>query len=165
MALPIYHSEAGAQYAYCNMQTRKTISYLIAGHHAGLPDWYEGSGKSLKSILANNDYDEIIKIPQMLLIAAGNVWLGTWAVYRFLAWPTRRWQRTLEARTPAQLLAVDHGSPLLGKGLALIFVIFLGVYASAVIKGAALLLGEIAPLPLSLLIWLVAAYSDRKSVV
>lgn len=94
---------------------------------------------------------------QMLLIAAGNVWLGTWAVYRFLAWPTRRWQRTLEARTPAQLLAVGHGSPLLGKGLALIFVIFLGVYASAVIKGAALLLGEIAPLPLSLLIWLVAA--------
>ena len=74
---------------------------------------------------------------QMLLIAAGNVWLGTWAVYRFLAWPTRRWQRTLEARTPAQLLAVGHGSPLLGKGLALIFVIFLGVYASAVIKGAA----------------------------
>ena len=72
---------------------------------------------------------------QMLLIAAGNVWLGTWAVYRFLAWPTRRWQRTLEARTPAQLLAVGHGSPLLGKGLALIFVIFLGVYASAVIKG------------------------------
>jgi len=43
------------------MQTRKplekTISYLIAGHHAGLPDWYAGSGKSLKSILANNDYD------------------------------------------------------------------------------------------------------------
>ena len=39
----INHSEAGAQYAYCNMQTRKpfekVISYLIAGHHAGLPDW------------------------------------------------------------------------------------------------------------------------------
>ena len=26
---------------------------------------------------------------QMLLIAAGNVWLGTWFVYRYLAWPTR----------------------------------------------------------------------------
>lgn len=25
---------------------------------------------------------------QMLLVAAGNVWLGTWMVYRFLAWPT-----------------------------------------------------------------------------
>ena len=65
----VNHAEAGAQYAYCNMQTKKplekTISYLIAGHHAGLPDWYEGSGKSLKSILANNDYDEIIKIPEI----------------------------------------------------------------------------------------------------
>ena len=51
----VNHAEAGAQYAYCNMQTRKpfekVISYLIAGHHAGLPDWHEGSGKSLKSIL------------------------------------------------------------------------------------------------------------------
>ena len=25
---------------------------------------------------------------QMLLVAAGNVWFGTWAVYRFLAWPS-----------------------------------------------------------------------------
>ena len=24
---------------------------------------------------------------QMLLVAAGNVWLGTWIVYRYLAWP------------------------------------------------------------------------------
>ena len=93
---------------------------------------------------------------QMLLVAAGNVWLGTWAVYRFLAWPTRRWQQTLGARTPAQLLSLGHGSPLLGKSLAIIFALFLGVYASGVIKGAALLLGEIIPLPLSSLIWLVA---------
>ena len=65
----INHSEAGAQYAYCNMQTRKplekTISYLIAGHHAGLPDWYAGSGKNLKSIFDRNDYEEIIKIPEI----------------------------------------------------------------------------------------------------
>lgn len=60
----VNHSEAGAQYAYCNMQTRKpfekVISYLIAGHHAGLPDWHEGSGKSLKSILEEfmNDADD-----------------------------------------------------------------------------------------------------------
>ena len=63
------HAEAGAQYAYCNMQTRKplekTISYLIAGHHAGLPDWYAGSGKSLKSIFDRNDYEEIIKISEI----------------------------------------------------------------------------------------------------
>ena len=93
---------------------------------------------------------------QMLLIAAGNVWLGTWAVYRFLAWPTRSWQQRLGARTPAQLLSLGHNSPVLGKALALLFALFLGVYASGVIKGAALLLGEIVPLPLSALIWLVA---------
>ena len=94
---------------------------------------------------------------QMLLIAAGNVWLGTWAVYRFIAWPTRQWQKNLGARTPAQLLALGHSSPLLGRSLALIFAVFLGVYASGVIKGAALLLGEIVPLSVSSLIWIVAA--------
>ncbi len=93
---------------------------------------------------------------QMLLIAAGNVWLGTWAVYRFLAWPTRCWQQQLNARTPSQLLSKGHECPLLGKGLAFIFALFLGVYASGVIKGAALLLGEIVPIPLSALIWGVA---------
>lgn len=93
---------------------------------------------------------------QMLLVAAGNVWLGTWMVYRFLAWPTRVCQRNLQARTPTQLLAKGHKSPLLGKALALLFAIFLGVYASAVIKGAALLLAQILPLPVWGLIWLVA---------
>ena len=93
---------------------------------------------------------------QMLLVAAGNVWLGTWLVYRYLAWPTRVCQRNLRARTPVQLLANGHKSPLLGRCLALIFAVFLGVYASAVIKGAALLLGQIVPLPVSALIWVVA---------
>lgn len=93
---------------------------------------------------------------QMLLVAAGNVWLGTWIVYRFLAWPTRVCQRNLGARTPTQLLAKGHRSPLLGRCLALIFAVFLGVYASAVIKGAALLLAQILPIPLWVLIWLVA---------
>ena len=93
---------------------------------------------------------------QMLLVAAGNVWLGTWIVYRYLAWPTRLCQRNLQARTPVQLLAKGHRSPLLGRCLALIFAVFLGVYASAVIKGAALLLAQIMPLPVWLLIWLVA---------
>jgi SSS family solute:Na+ symporter len=93
---------------------------------------------------------------QMILVAAGNVWLGTWAVYRFLAWPTRQWQERLGARSPAQLLGLGHHSPLLGRALALIFALFLGVYASAVIKGAAVLLAEILPLPLWSLIWLTA---------
>lgn len=47
----------------------------------------------------------------MLLVAAGNVWFGTWAVYRFLAWPTRKWQERLGARTPAQLLGLGARSP------------------------------------------------------
>lgn len=93
---------------------------------------------------------------QMLLVAAGNVWLGTWMVYRFLAWPTRQWQERLKARTPAQLLGLGHNSPLLTRALALIFAVFLGVYASAVLKGAALLLAQILPLPVWVLIWLVA---------
>lgn len=93
---------------------------------------------------------------QMLLVAAGNVWLGTWAVYRYLAWPTREWQQKLGARSPAQLLGLGHESPLLGRVMALVFAVFLGVYVSAVIKGAALLLAEILPLPLWSLIWLIA---------
>lgn len=93
---------------------------------------------------------------QMLLVAAGNVVLGTWMVYRFLAWPTREWQKRLQVRSPAMLVGIGHRSPMLGRGLALIFAIFLGVYASAVIKGAALLLGQVMPLPLWILVWLVA---------
>ncbi|MDR2160682.1 MAG: sodium:solute symporter family protein [Desulfovibrio sp.] len=93
---------------------------------------------------------------QMILVAAGNVWLGTWAVYRFLSWPTRQWQQRLKARSPAQLLGLGHHSPLLGRALALVFAVFLAVYASAVIKGAAVLLAEILPLPLWTLIWLTA---------
>lgn len=93
---------------------------------------------------------------QMLLVAAGNVWLGTWIVYRYLAWPTRLCQRNLQARTPVQLLANGHRSPMLGRCLALIFAVFLGVYASAVIKGAALLLAQIMPVPVWLLVWVVA---------
>lgn len=93
---------------------------------------------------------------QMLLVAAGNVWLGTWMVYRFLAWPTRVCQRALDARTPTQLIAKGHESRALGKALAVLFAVFLGVYASAVIKGAALLLAQIVPLPVWLLVWAVA---------
>lgn len=92
---------------------------------------------------------------QMLLVAAGNVWLGTWLVYRYLAWPTRLCQQKLGARTPTQLIALGHNSPLLGRFLAVLFAIFLGVYASAVIKGAALMLAEIIPMPAWLLVWVV----------
>lgn len=93
---------------------------------------------------------------QMLLVAAGNVVLGTWAVYRFLAWPTKKWQERLAVRSPAMLIGMGHYSPLLGRLLAALFALFLGVYASAVIKGAALLLGQVVPLPLWSLVWIIA---------
>ena len=73
---------------------------------------------------------------QMLLVAAGNVWFGTWFVYRYLAWPTRLWQRKLDARTPAELLAKAYQIPVLQTFIGAISVVLLVVYGSAVFKGA-----------------------------
>ena len=67
---------------------------------------------------------------QMLLIAAGNVWLGIWFVYRFLAWPTRLWQRRLGARTPAELIARAYGTPRLQPFLGALSGILLVVYGA-----------------------------------
>lgn len=54
------HSEAGAQFAFheigINGVFSKVISYLIAGHHAGLPDFYPGIGNDLQAILSKKDY-------------------------------------------------------------------------------------------------------------
>ena len=65
-ATSVKHSEAGAQYAFSKMNSKdpaaKIIPYLIAGHHAGLPDWNEGSGNSLKSILADTDISYLEKL-------------------------------------------------------------------------------------------------------
>lgn len=82
---------------------------------------------------------------QMLLIAAGNVWLGTWFVYRYLAWPTRLWQRKLNSRTPAELLSKAYESPFLQKFLGLISAVLLVVYGSAVFKGAAVMVSGVLP--------------------
>ena len=82
---------------------------------------------------------------QMILIAAGNVWLGTWFVYRFLAWPSRLWQRKLNARTPAELLSKAYGSPALQTFLGVISTILLVVYGSAVFKGAAVMVAGVIP--------------------
>lgn len=64
----INHSEAGAFISYQNFcndifwknmkSFQKVISYLVSGHHAGLPDYYNGSGNSLKSILENEKLSE-----------------------------------------------------------------------------------------------------------
>ena len=80
---------------------------------------------------------------QMLLIAAGNVWFGTWFVYRYLAWPTRVWQRKLNSRTPAELLSKAYGAPKLQKFIGFISTILLVVYGSAVFKGAAVMVAGV----------------------
>lgn len=82
---------------------------------------------------------------QMLLVAAGNVWFGTWFVYRYLAWPTRLWQRKLNSRTPAELLSKAYESPFLQKFLGLISAVLLVVYGSAVFKGAAVMVSGVLP--------------------
>ena len=66
----VNHSEAGAQYVYSALKNQKfgdfarIIPYLIAGHHAGLPDYSAGSGNSLKSILQDNDSAYLVKLMQ-----------------------------------------------------------------------------------------------------
>lgn len=82
---------------------------------------------------------------QMLVIAAGNVWLGTWFVYRFLAWPTRLWQRKLDSKTPAELLSKAYETPVLQRFLGLISTILLVIYGSAVFKGAAVMVSGVVP--------------------
>ena len=83
---------------------------------------------------------------QMLLIAAGNVWLGTWFVYRYLAWPTRIWQRKLDSRTPAELLSKAYETPKLRVFIGLISTILLVIYGSAVFKGAAVMVAGVLPI-------------------
>ena len=65
----VNHSGAGAQFAFSRMNPHdpaaRIIPYLIAGHHAGLPDWYEGKGNSLKSILKENDYEKLLAVPEV----------------------------------------------------------------------------------------------------
>lgn len=82
---------------------------------------------------------------QMLLVAAGNVWFAAWFVYRFLAWPTRLWQRKLNARTPAELLAKAYNAPALQTFIGAISAVLLVVYGSAVFKGAAFMVAGVLP--------------------
>ena len=90
---------------------------------------------------------------QMLLIAAGNMWLGTWFVYRFLAWPTRLWQRKLKARTPAEMLGTAADSKLFRIYLGGLSSALLIVYASAVFKGAAYMLSGVTGLSVTICLW------------
>lgn len=92
---------------------------------------------------------------QMLLIAAGNIWFGTWFVYRYLAWPTRLWQRRLGAKTPGALLGAAIGSNAFRVFAGLLTGGLLVVYASAVFKGAAMMLSGVTPLPFSASLWIL----------
>lgn len=54
----VNHSDAGAQYAVEQFGVYgRVIAYLIAGHHAGLPDWYklDAPGGSLQQRLESTD--------------------------------------------------------------------------------------------------------------
>lgn len=94
---------------------------------------------------------------QMMLIAAGNMWLGTWFVYRFLAWPTKKRQEEFQARTPAHLISQAYQSPKLRAMLGIISSLLLVVYSSAVYKGAALMLAEALPLSLDQALFVLVA--------
>jgi Na+/pantothenate symporter len=94
---------------------------------------------------------------QMVMIAAGNMWLGTWFVYRFLAWPTRLWQRKLRAKTPAKMLSIATGSPGIKIYLGLLSSILLVVYASAVFKGAAIMMAGALPVSQNIALWALVA--------
>ncbi len=94
---------------------------------------------------------------QMMIVALGNVLLGTLFVYVFFAWRTKELQTELNARTPAQLIALGHKIPILRFFLGMIFAIFLSVYAAAVVKGAAIMLQGILPFSLPILIWIIVA--------
>ena len=71
------HSTAGAQYAIDQFGLHgRILAYLIAGHHAGLPDWHtdESRGRALKARLDDDSHlkrtlsqtipDEILSRPQ-----------------------------------------------------------------------------------------------------
>ena len=55
------HSTAGAQYAVAQFRVHgRILAYLIAGHHAGLPDWHTGEtgGAALKARLDDSTHLE-----------------------------------------------------------------------------------------------------------
>lgn len=83
---------------------------------------------------------------QIQLFTLGNVWLGCWMVYKYIAWPTRLLQKRLGAQTPAELIAKGYGSPAMARYQGAFSGILLIIYCSAVFKGGALMLTSAVPL-------------------
>ncbi len=69
------HSTAGAIHAvHHNGMRGRVLAYLIAGHHAGLPDWFPGEadGGSLSQRLNRNDLYEQVLASGLCYEVAGN---------------------------------------------------------------------------------------------
>lgn len=80
---------------------------------------------------------------QMLLVATGNVWFGTWFVYKYLAWPTRVWQRKLNSRTPARLFQ-KHMTCHSFRHLSASYQLYSScLMVQRSLKGAALMIAEV----------------------
>ncbi len=95
---------------------------------------------------------------QISLVGVGVALVGTALVYLVFAWDTRELQVQLQARTPAHLISLGHGIKRLRVFLGLIFALFLSVYASGVLKGAAVMLSGLLPYSIESLTWGLAIF-------
>ncbi len=95
---------------------------------------------------------------QITLVGFGVALLGTYFVYSVFAWDTKVLQGELKARTPAHLISLGHNCKKLRVFLGIIFALFLSVYASGVIKGAAVMLVSVVPVEVETITWSLAAF-------
>ncbi len=95
---------------------------------------------------------------QITLVGFGVAILGTYFVYMVFAWDTKELQKDLKARTPAHLISLGHNCKALRVFLGVVFALFLSVYASGVIKGAAVMLAATFPVDVEYLIWGIAVF-------
>ena len=94
---------------------------------------------------------------QIQLVTMGCVWFGCWAVYKFIAWPTRKLQQSLGAQTPLELFSLGFGSRNLGRLMGAVCGLLILVYCSAVFKGGALILTSAVNLSESQALWIMVA--------
>ena len=92
---------------------------------------------------------------QIQLVTMGCVWFGCWMVYKFIAWPTRKLQEKLGAKTPLELFSLGFGSRGLGRFLGAVSGLLILVYCSAVFKGGAIILTSAVSLSDSQALWIM----------